>query len=99
RGVQGGAGDEPTTGHEYREMIRFARALGLDARATVGLEPGRLEAALKAGHPVIVAIQAYATESKVYQDPSRNENGHYLVVIGFDAANYYVEDPSLIGRR
>ena len=89
----------PETGTDYREMVRFALELGLDARAEIGLDCDRLEAAVAKGHPVIVAIQAYADDSEVYKDPRRNEDGHYVVVIGFDAANYYVEDPSLASHR
>lgn len=92
-------GTNPERGTNYRKMVRFARALGLDARAAVGLDPEQLEAAIRKGHPVIVAIQAYAADSKIYQDQRRNENGHYVVVIGFDAVNYYMEDPSLASLR
>src|SRR5258708_808793 len=88
-------GTNPERGTNHREMVRFARTLGLDAWAVMGLDPERLEAAVAKGHPVIVAIQAYAADTKVYQDPRRNDSGHYVVVIGFDAANYYMEDPSL----
>lgn len=92
-------GTNPERGTDHRAMVEYARRLGLDARATVGLDPGRLEAAVAARHPVIVAIQAYATNPEVYRDPRRNDDGHYVVVIGFDADNYYLEDPSLEGCR
>jgi hypothetical protein len=47
----------------------------------------------------MVAIQAYADDPDVYQDPHKNDDGHYVVVIGFDGENYYVEDPSLERSR
>jgi predicted double-glycine peptidase len=87
------------SGTNYREMIRFARSLGLDARAELGWTLDQLEAAVAQGHPVIVAIQAYADDPRVYQDPRKNDDGHYVVVIGFDGENYYMEDPSLLRRR
>jgi predicted double-glycine peptidase len=92
-------GTNPESGTNYREMIRFARSLGLDARAELGWTADQLEAAVAKGHPVIVAIQAYADDPHVYQDPRKNEDGHYVVVIGFDGENYYMEDPSLARRR
>jgi len=92
-------GTNPESGTNYREMVRFARSLGLDARAEVGWTPDQLEAAVAKGHPVIVAIQAYAEDPHIYQDPRRNEDGHYVVVIGFDRENYYMEDPSLARHR
>jgi predicted double-glycine peptidase len=88
-------GSNPESGTNYREMVRFARSLGLDAQAEVGWTPDRLEAAVTKGHPVIVAIQAYADDPRVYQDSRKNDDGHYVVVIGFDEKNYYMEDPSL----
>jgi predicted double-glycine peptidase len=92
-------GTNPENGTNYREMVRFARSLGLDVWAEVEMTPEKLEAAVAKGHPVIVAIQAYANDPRVYQDPHKNEDGHYVVVIGFDAENYYVEDPSLARCR
>jgi predicted double-glycine peptidase len=92
-------GTNPERGTDYRAMVDFARRLGLDARAIAGLDPDRLEAAVAAGHPVIVSIQAYAADPEVYRNPRSNEDGHFVIVIGFDATNYYVEDPSLEGHR
>jgi predicted double-glycine peptidase len=89
----------PESGTNYREMVRFARSLGLDARDSVGWTALQLEATVAKGHPVMVAIQAYADDPHVYQDPHENDDGHYVVVIGFDGENYYVEDPSLERSR
>jgi len=50
------------------------------------------------GIPVIIAIVAWGGQhnEKDYND---DESGHYVVVIGFDKARVYIEDPSIINGR
>jgi predicted double-glycine peptidase len=62
----------------------------------------QLERRLDEGKPVICSIQAYAEKApaekrtKIYK---KDDNGHYLVAIGYDDDNIYFMDPSLTGRR
>lgn len=59
-----------------------------------------LKKALDEGKPVICSIQAWADNPRVYADPTSNEDGHYVVAIGYDEEdNFYFMDPSLTGRR
>ena len=41
-----------------------------------------------------ISIQAYGDPQTYYRD----DNGHYVVAVGYDKANFYFEDPVLQGR-
>src|SRR5205807_620367 len=69
-------------GTYYGNILRYAKELGLDAKLEHSgtadeMTPIRLENYLKEGKPVICSIQAYATDTNVYNDPANNDNGHY----------------------
>jgi predicted double-glycine peptidase len=90
------------SGTDYHRIARFARDQGLEANTVSSMSLPQLEACLSEGKPVICAIQAYAENipagqrDEVYR---KNDNGHYLVAVGFDDNNVYFMDPSLTGRR
>jgi predicted double-glycine peptidase len=91
-------------GTTYRNMASFARKLGLEvavehSETTPPMTLDRLQDYLTQGKPVICSIQAYATPTKVYDDPTSNEDGHYVVAIGFDDKNVYFMDPSINWRN
>jgi predicted double-glycine peptidase len=49
---------------------------------------------------VICAIQAWSdAEVPGFSWAKAWEDGHYVIVLGLDAKNVYVEDPSLLGSR
>jgi predicted double-glycine peptidase len=82
------------------DILRVAKAKGLRAALREGLAFDDLQAALDRGIPVIASIQAWKDEdgsAKSWAD--RWEDGHYVIVLGLDAASVYVEDPSLLGCR
>ena len=91
-------------GTDYKRMVGFAQRQGLHAEARPEMKWDDLQRELDAGTPVICSIQAYdgekhtaAERRKLYKD--ENENGHYVVAIGYDEKNIYFMDPSLTGRR
>jgi predicted double-glycine peptidase len=90
------------SGTDYHRIARFARGQGLEADTVSAMSLPQLETCLSEGKPVICAIQAYAENipsiqrAEVYR---KNDNGHYLVAVGFDDNNIYFMDPSLTGRR
>jgi predicted double-glycine peptidase len=89
-------------GTDYHHMIRFAGEQGLQADAKAEMTITQLEKCLDECKPVICSIQAYAEkvpEEKRAEAYKKDDNGHYLVVIGYDADNIYFMDPSLTGRR
>lgn len=62
----------------------------------------QLEKCLDECKPVICSIQAYADSTPAMQRAEvykKDDNGHYLVAIGYDDGNIYFMDPSLTGRR
>ncbi|MCX6670115.1 MAG: C39 family peptidase [Methanothrix sp.] len=79
------------------EIVRVARDMGFEAEFKENLTLEDLEASIKAGVPVIVAGQAWRDEGTSWADDW--EDGHYMVVIGLDEKNVYLEDPSLLGSR
>jgi len=90
----------PQDGTKPAEILRVAREYGLRAEMREGLGIKDLRIAWEAAIPVIVDIQAWKEDPK--QGPawkSNWEDGHYVVLIGMDERNIYVEDPSLLGSR
>jgi predicted double-glycine peptidase len=95
-------GSNQKSGTDYRRMVRFAAGLRLSAEVKLNMTIDQLEGCLDEGKPVICSIQAYAEHipwsqrAEVYK---KDDNGHYLVVIGYDDENIYFMDPGLTGRR
>ncbi len=87
-------GTTPDQGTRPEAILRVAQSYGLQAelRQNVSLEDLARETA--AGRPVIVDAQAWREDSLVpWKD--RWEDGHYMVAVGVDSKNVYLEDPSL----
>ena len=91
-------GTTPQQGARSEAIVRVARDYGLEAELREGLDLEDLEAALKKGTTVIVDIQAWR-EGQGRPWPETWEDGHYVILLGADAANLYFEDPSLLGSR
>ena len=83
-------GTSSADGTDPERIVAVATDHGLSAVALSGMTLADLEGHLRAGHPVICAIQAWG-------DPARypaNLEGHYVVAIGFDPACIWVMDPA-----
>jgi predicted double-glycine peptidase len=79
-------------------IVEVARQFNYSAEMRDNLTLADLEASIDAGIPVIVTAQAYAgNESPPYTQDW--EDGHYMVVIGVDSENVYLEDPAILGSR
>ncbi len=88
----------PDSGTDPEDIIRVAIDKGLKGEIKENLTIEELEILLKEGIPVIVAIQAW--REKTHKPWEQEwEDGHYVIVIGFDEKNIYFEDPSLLGSR
>lgn len=87
-------GTTPEQGTRPEALIRVARFYGLEAELRQGVTFDDLEKEIKAGRPVIVDAQAWREDTGTpWKD--RWEDGHYMVAIGLDSKNIYLEDPSL----
>lgn len=79
-------------------IVDAAQHLNYSAELRENLTLSDLEASVTTGIPVIIAAQAHAgNESILYTQEW--EKGHYMVVIGIDAENVYLEDPAILGSR
>lgn len=94
------AGVNPEVGAEMEDLAAVAARRGLDARVCQGLGLADLARELRAGRPVIVLNQSWRDDPAVPWGRDWDD-GHYLVVIGLDAEQVYVEDPhpELRGKR
>lgn len=87
-------------GTRPEDILRVAQKHGLRAVMKEGLSLNDLEIALWEKIPVIAAIQAWTAETgPKFSWAKAWENGHYVIVLGMDDKNIYVEDPSLLGSR
>src|SRR5207244_6551820 len=89
-------------GTDYHRMVCFAGEVGLRADAKPKMTLAQLEQFLDEGKPVICSIQAYDEHNppeKRAEIYNKDDNGHYLVAIGYDDDNVYFMDPALPGPR
>lgn len=91
-------GATPADGAPPEAIVRVARAHGLQAELREGLSVADLQAAVRRGIPVIVALQAWPS-APVTDYRGDWEDGHYVVVIAVERDRLIFEDPSLLGSR
>jgi hypothetical protein len=93
-------GTTESAGTSPEAIAAAARARGLNVRLVEETDLVALQAAAERGVPAIVAIQAWADERPAdFSWRDDWEDGHYVIVLGIDDRNVYVEDPSLLGTR
>ncbi|MBC7541285.1 MAG: C39 family peptidase [Candidatus Sericytochromatia bacterium] len=85
----------PAMGASRFALAKVARSHGLKATITTGFGLPALEVHLRRGIPVIVSIRAWRDK------PTTNwatdwDDGHHIVVVGYDKDRIYVEDPSIL---
>ena len=87
-------------GTSPENIVRVAGENGFKAIIKEGLTIEDLERAVRDRIPVIADIEAWVGPRKAgFSWTDDWEDGHYVVVIGVDDRNVYVEDPSLLGTR
>jgi predicted double-glycine peptidase len=87
-------------GTDENDIVRVARQMGLEAELKDNITLADLEQSIDMGIPVIVNCQSW--RGSAYSNASwANDcyDGHYLVVIGIDEKNVYLEDPYMLGSR
>lgn len=102
-------GTTPENGTSPDAIMDYFRERGVDFAAAQGLTPDRLRAMLDAGHPVMLALQAWsAAEDGGYNldDPADAETylaeGHWVICVGYGHSagkRYFIfNDPACVGR-
>jgi predicted double-glycine peptidase len=92
-------GTNKDIGTYFKNIVAYARQIGLESDWQDQMTVKELKARVGRGIPVICSIQAYADDQQHYENSDWNQDGHYVVAIGFDEANIYFMDPSITGRR
>lgn len=93
-------GTNEDAGTSPEAIIEGAKGLGLDAYLKEDLTLDDLEHSVRGGIPIITAIQAWTdSRAKGFSWDADWEDGHYVIVIGLNGKNVYVEDPSLLGTK
>jgi predicted double-glycine peptidase len=87
---------DPDSGTNFRKIMAAAQARDIRVEARRNLTLDELEAALRNGKPVMVAIQAWADDPSTYTDDWND--GHWAIAIGFDSERIYLMDPSTLGN-
>ena len=64
-------------GTHFKNIVRYARKLGLEVKAVANMTCAQLEQYVGEGKPVICSMQAYADRPKDYDDPNNNDNGQH----------------------
>lgn len=82
------------------DIVRVAEQLGFQATVKENLTNADLKESLGEGVPVMVDGQAWRG-SYEFNDSWSNivDDGHWMVVIGMDEKNVYLEDPYILGSR
>lgn len=71
---------------------------GLHAEYLTGVGLSDLKRAVDRGEPPIVSIQAWRDPKRTQDWTTDWDDGHYLVVIGYDRDNLFFMDPDTIGH-
>ena len=87
-------------GTDPESILRVARSYRLSVRMQEGATVQEISAALAKKLPVILDIQAWPESSSAgVRWDTDWEDGHYVIALGLDGTNLYVEDPSLLECR
>lgn len=82
------------------DIASAAQNLGFNAVVKENMTLQDLQNYTTQGTPVIVDAQAWkSNQTQNLNWTSDEEDGHYMVVIGIDNENVYLEDPAILGSR
>lgn len=89
-------GVDPDSGILIRQIKAFAQAQGFRVQIIRDMTMAQLFDAIRAGRPVIALIQAWPEKPGPWRQ--MKDEGHYVVVNGFDFENVYLMDPIVSGN-
>jgi ABC-type bacteriocin/lantibiotic exporter with double-glycine peptidase domain len=86
-------------GTPLENMIYVAEKYGFQVAASNGVSLDTVKQYLDAKHPVIVVVQAWAQRYMTLEDWKVDyDDGHYVIVIGYDDRIIIFEDPASFRR-
>ena len=88
----------PKDGTDPVHLASGAVHFGLKAELREGMTLDELRRLLDSGDTVILDLQAWRVAGATVSWQDDWEDGHYVVLVGMDAKNAYVMDPSTLGR-
>lgn len=81
-------------------LAQAARQKGFNAEIKENMTLQDLQQNINQGKPVIIDIQAWRSSNTTTGNWTDDQSdGHYMVVIGIDNQNVYLEDPAILGSR
>lgn len=80
-------------------LAQTARQKGFNAEIKENMTLQDLQQNINQGKPVIIDIQAWRSSNTTGNWTDDQSDGHYMVVIGIDNQNVYLEDPAILGSR
>lgn len=86
-------------GTSPHSIVSVSRGLNFTAEVRTDLTITDLEGIVNAGIPVIVGLAERHDAPGMPPRPPGPAEGHYMVVIGLDGENVYLEDPAMLGTR
>ncbi len=87
-------GTNPEVGTFPQDMVRGARALGLDAEWRGNVSLDEIASHTSRGHPVIALAQLWRSEKDTPASAADEwDCGHYIVVLSVDREHVYFQDP------
>ncbi|HKI74092.1 MAG TPA: C39 family peptidase [Pseudomonadales bacterium] len=90
---------DPEHGTSVQNMIAVAERKGFTVASGTNWTLDDIKNYVDQGHPVIVSIQAWADQELTLKQWRENyEDGHYVVVVGYDGPTLYFEDPASFHR-
>jgi len=83
-------------GTDHRNIINVVKDIGLEVELQKGMLLSDLLSFVDKNTPVIAAIQAWPNKPVSLSESW--ENGHWVIVIGYDEDNVYMMDPAMLGN-
>ena len=83
-------------GTDYKNMVRVAEKEGYTVQTYAGMTVDQLKVFIDAKTPVLLVIQAWATQPVDWANDWKD--GHYVVAVGYDNDNFYFMDPATVGN-
>lgn len=78
-------------------IAEAADTLGFQSQIKENMSLQDLQQYVNQGVPVIVNIQAGVNSTENFNWTNSQQNGEYMVVVGVDSQNVYLEDPTILG--